>query len=55
MAYEGLSGLSASNIPELGRRIASAGDEHVLIWAQRQAVERCVRKRTKVSGGSIIG
>lgn len=35
MADECLSGLSASNIPELGGGIASAGDEDVLIWAQR--------------------
>lgn len=37
MANESLSGLPASNVPELGRCIASAGDEDVLIWAKRQA------------------
>lgn len=37
MADESLSGFSASNIPELGGRIASAGDEDILIWAKRQA------------------
>ena len=37
MADESLSGLSASNIPKLGGRIASAGDEDILIWAKRQA------------------
>jgi hypothetical protein len=37
MANKSLRGLSASNIPEFGGGIASAGDEDVLIWAKRQA------------------
>jgi hypothetical protein len=37
MSDESLSGLSASNVPELGGCIASAGNKDVLIWAKRQA------------------
>lgn len=55
MPYESLSGLSTPDVPELSGCIASAGDEDVLIWAERQTVGRWFRRQAKVSDRFIIG
>ena len=55
MADKSLSGLSASDVPQLRGCITSAGDKDVLIWAKRQTVESWVRRRTEVSEVGIVG
>jgi hypothetical protein len=39
MASEGLSGLTTADVPELGARVAGAGDECVHVGGERKAVQ----------------